>query len=245
MIGAVWVASYFVLCLTVLSLAIGMLLLYRRVQAGTLELSGKIGRWPSPLFKSGEAPPALRRNLDAGGLSGRLIVVVTRQTDDLLFAAVSAARDIARRYGLRCVLVTTGARSTATRALPPTFATVPVFSLDEGDFERLGLIVTPATMLWDDAVVDAAVGFLSPQQVERRFADFLRPQGSLITETGTKTRAPVPSSSGGPPIALMPSSGSHSVRSTQAALSELLSEQGNDRPSGTPVDADSGAPPAS
>lgn len=243
--GAVWVASYVVLCLTVLSLAIGMLLLYRRVQAGTLDLSGKIGRWPSPLFKPGDVPPALRRNLDAGGLSGRLIVVVSPQTDDLLFAAVSAARDIARRYGLRCVLVTTGGRLATTRVLPPTFETVPVFSLDDGDFERLGLVATPATILWDDGVVDAAVGFLSPQQVERRFADFLRPQGSLMAATGSKTRAYAPSSSGRPGIALMPSNDSHSVRRSHAALSELLSDQGNDRPSGTPVDADSATPPAS
>lgn len=222
--GAVWIASYVVLCLTVLSLAIGMLLLYRRVQAGTLDPSGKIGKWPSPLFKPGDAPPALRRLFDAGGLSGRLIVVATPQTDGLLFAAVAAARDIARRYGLRCVLVTTGTRSVATRVLPPTFETVPVFSLDEGDFERLGLAATPVTMLWDDVVVDAAVGFFSPQQVERRFAAFLRPQASLMAATGSKTRAYVPSRSG-PTIALMPSSETPSSGGTHAALSELLTDQ--------------------
>ncbi len=220
--GAAWVASYFLLCLTVLSLAACMLLLYRRLQPETLDRR-KIGRWPSPLFGPGDAPASLRLNFDAAGLQGRLIVVVARRKDDLLFAAVSAARDVARRYGLRCVLVTTTGHATDPRVLPPSFETVRVFSLAEGDFERLGLIATPATILWDDGAVDAALGFLSPQQVERRFASFLRPQAVLMPDAVPQTGAHAPLARTG--LALLPPERPAPARPSSDLLVELLADR--------------------
>ncbi len=221
MSGAGWIASYFLLCLTVVSLAVGVLVLYRRMQPETLERR-KIGRWPSPLFRPGDAPAPLRLSFDADGLRGRLIVVVAPRTDDLLFAAVSSARDVARRYGLRCVLVTTAGQSTGREVLPPSFDTVRVFSLAEGDFERLGLVATPATILWDDVVVDAALGFLSPQQVERRFATFLRPRAVLMPDAATRARrAPVESTE----WALEPPQPPATERQATDVLAELLVDQ--------------------
>ncbi len=222
MSGAGWIASYFLLCLTVVSLAIGTLLLYRRIQPETLDRR-KIGRWPSPLFRPGDVPATLRLSFDAGGLQGRVLVVVARRADDLLFAAVSSARDVARRYGLRCVLVTTAGQSTGPAVLPPSFGTVQVFSLAEGDFERLGLVATPATILWDDVVVDAALGFLSPQQVERRFASFLRPRAVLMADSAPRAnRAGV----GSAELALAPpEEGRATERQASDVLVELLADQ--------------------